>query len=215
MFICLTGQSNRDRYSIEVRKESLFVNPLPDLLVREPFSRCSCIHTHADWIVSLFRRVFALYENLPEEGGRKQTTGGKQEETVLKSIKSMMDVICLHLSEPLFDLVLKLIYEYATTNAKANAVRAFGQLVACLARVNPGKVLAKFMPFCVERIEEELAHGASSVRTTSSHAASPSDTTLHWSKTLSAQYLSLLNHAQISQYCVDAWAMEDPWLVLV
>jgi hypothetical protein len=136
----------------------------------------------SDWAVSLFRRVFALYENLPEEGGRRQTTGGKQEETVLKSIKSMLDVVCLHLSEPLFDLILKIVYDYATTNAKANSVRAFGQLVACLARVHPGKVLAKFMPFCVDRIEEELTHGASSVRTTSSHAASPSDTTLHWSK---------------------------------
>jgi proteasome activator subunit 4 len=131
--------------------------------------------------VSLFRRVFALYENLPEEGGRKQTTGGKQEEAVLKSIKSMLDVVCLHLSDQLFDLVLKLVFEYATTNAKANSVRAFGQLVACLARVKPEKTIAKFLPFCLERIEDELRHGASGVRTTSSHAAVPSDTTLHWS----------------------------------
>jgi proteasome activator subunit 4 len=135
----------------------------------------------ADWAVALFRRVFALFENLPEEGGRKQTTGGKQEETVLKSVKSMLDVVCLHLSRPLFALVLRLVHDYASSNAKANAVRAFGQLVACLARVDPGATLARFMPSCVARIEEELAHGASSTRTTSSHAAAPSDTTLHWS----------------------------------
>ncbi|KAF8887975.1 hypothetical protein CPB84DRAFT_1684385 [Gymnopilus junonius] len=134
----------------------------------------------ADWLVSLFRRVFALYENLPEEGGRKNTTGGKQEESVLKSIKSMLDVICLHLSDQLFDLVLNLVYEYATTNAKSNAVRAFGQLVACLARIRPEKTIAKFLPHCVTQIEDELKHGASSVRTTSTHAAVPSDTTLHW-----------------------------------
>ncbi|CAA7258771.1 unnamed protein product [Cyclocybe aegerita] len=134
----------------------------------------------ADWVVSLFRRVFSLYENLPEEGGRKNTTGGKQEESVLKAIKSMMDVICLHLSDQLFDLVLNLVYDYATTNAKSNAVRAFGQLVACLARVRPEKTMAKFLPHCVMQIEDELKHGASSVRTTSTHAAVPSDTTLHW-----------------------------------
>jgi len=99
---------------------------------------------------------------------------------VLKSIKSMLDVVCLHLSDSLFDLVLKLVYDYATTNAKANAVRAFGQLMACLARVQPAKTTAKFMPFCLERIEDELKHGASSLRTTSSHEAVPSDTTLHW-----------------------------------
>lgn len=136
----------------------------------------------ADWVTSLFRRVLALYENLPEEGGKKGTTGGKLEESVLKSVKNMMDVVCLHLTDQLFDLVLNLVFDYATTNAKSNAVRAFGQLVACLARVQPEKTLAKFLPFCKAQIEEELRHGASSVRTTSTHMAVPSDTTLHWSR---------------------------------
>ncbi|KAJ7456643.1 hypothetical protein FB451DRAFT_1276697 [Mycena latifolia] len=134
----------------------------------------------ADWVTSLFRRVLALYENLPEEGGRKNTTGGKQEETVLSAIKSMIDIVCLHLSDHLFDLVLRLVYDYGTTNAKSNAVRAFGQLVGCLARVRPEATLAKFLPFCIAQVEEELKHGASSVRTTSQNAAVPSDTTLHW-----------------------------------
>ncbi|KAG5636752.1 hypothetical protein H0H81_006971 [Sphagnurus paluster] len=136
----------------------------------------------ADWVTSLVRRVLALFENLPEEGGRKNTTGGKQEENVLKSIKAMMDVVCLHLSDQLFTLVLNLLYDYATTNAKSNAVLAFGQLVACMARVNPEATMAKFLPHCISQIEEEIKHGASSVRTTSSHAAIPSDTTLHWSE---------------------------------
>ncbi|KZT23745.1 hypothetical protein NEOLEDRAFT_1135845 [Neolentinus lepideus HHB14362 ss-1] len=134
----------------------------------------------ADWVTSLFRRVLALYENLPEEGGKKGMTGGKQEESVLKSIKSTLDVVCLHLSDQLFDLVLKLVYDYGTTNAKSNAVRAFGQLIACLARVKPQQTIDKFLPFCVMQIREELKHGASSVRTTSAHTAVPSDTTLHW-----------------------------------
>ncbi|KAJ7630604.1 hypothetical protein FB45DRAFT_746590 [Roridomyces roridus] len=134
----------------------------------------------ADWVTSLFRRVLALYENLPEEGGRRNTTGGKQEESVLSSVKSMIDIVCLHLSDSLFDLVLRLVYEYGTTNAKSNSVRAFGQLVGCLARVRPEETLAKFLPFCIAQVEEELKHGASSVRTTSQNAAVPSDTTLHW-----------------------------------
>lgn len=103
------------------------------------------------------------------------------EEAVLKSIKGTLDVLCLQLSDALFDLVLKLVFEYGTTNARSNAVRAFGQLVACLARVQPEKVLAKFLPWCIAQIGEELKHGASSIRTTSTHAAVPSDTTLHWS----------------------------------
>ncbi|GLB36441.1 putative protein with domain of unknown function (DUF3437) [Lyophyllum shimeji] len=134
----------------------------------------------ADWVTSLFRRVLALFENLPEEGGRKHTPGGKQEENVLKSIKALTDVVCLHLSDELFELVLNLLYDYATTNAKSNAVLSFGQLIACLARVKPDRTMAKFLPYCISQIEEEIKHGASSVRTTSTHLVTPSDTTLHW-----------------------------------
>lgn len=94
----------------------------------------------------------------------------------------MIDVICMHLSDELFDLVLKLVYDYATTNAKSNAVRAFGQLVACLSRNRPEQTIAKFLPYCTMQIREELKHGASSIRTTSTHVAVPSDTTLHWSE---------------------------------
>ncbi|KAL4243149.1 BLM10 family protein [Abortiporus biennis] len=138
----------------------------------------------ADWVTSLFRRVLALFENLPEEGGRRNTTGGKMEEAVLKSLKGTLDVVCLHLSDQLFDLVLKLVFDYATTNAKSNAVRAFGQLVACLSRVKPDKTIGKFLPYCISQIQEELKHGASSIRTTSTHAAVPSDTTLHWNMSI-------------------------------
>lgn len=136
----------------------------------------------ADWVTSLFRRVLALFENLPEEGGKKGTTGGKMEEAVLKAIKGALDTVCLHLSDQLFDLVLKLVFEYASTNAKSNAVRAFGQLVSSLARARPERTIDRFLPFCIAQIQEELKHGASSVRTTSTHEALPSDTTLHWSK---------------------------------
>jgi len=78
-------------------------------------------------VVSLFRRVFSLFENLPEEGGKRNTVP-KQEELVLKSVKSMLDIICLHLSDQLFDLVLKIVFDYAVTNARSNSVR-----VGCLA----------------------------------------------------------------------------------
>ena len=101
---------------------------------------------------------------------------------MIKSLKSTIDVICLHLSDPLFDFVLNLTYDYATSNAKSNAVRAFGGLIGCLARVKPEKTIKKFLPHCMEQIEIELRHGASSIRTTSTHGAIPSDTTLHWSE---------------------------------
>ena len=156
----------------------------PDLLVRFYPSidvLTSLLSGTVDWVTSLFRRVLSLYENLPEEGGKKNTTGGKQEESVIKSIKSMLDLVCLHLSDPLFDLVLKLVYDYVTANVKSNAVKAIGQMISSLALAHPSRTIDKFLPFCVSQIKDELKHGASSLRTTSSHVAIPSDTTLHWS----------------------------------
>ncbi|KAG8935851.1 hypothetical protein FRC00_010222 [Tulasnella sp. 408] len=135
----------------------------------------------ADWVVSFFRRVFALYENLPEEGGKSGKTGGKTEETVLKSLNAALDVVCANLSDKLFTLVLNLVYEYCTTNARSNSVRSIGNLVNSMARTRPKETISKFLPFTKHQIEIELAAGASSVRTTSNTAAAlPSDTTFHW-----------------------------------
>ncbi|KAF8758973.1 hypothetical protein RHS01_02837 [Rhizoctonia solani] len=124
-------------------------------------------------------RVFHLLENLPEEGSNKKT-GGKSEEQVLKALRSALDVVTYHLSDPMFDLVLKLVFDYASTNARANSIRAFGYVVACLSRARPKDTLAKFLPHCVHQVEVELAAGASSVRTTAAHAVISSDTTLLW-----------------------------------
>ena len=79
-------------------------------------------------------------------------------------------------------MVLKLEFEYASTNAKSRAVCAFGQLVSCLARTKLEKTIEKFLPYCIIQIQEELKRLMSSTRTTSTHEAVPSDTTLPWSK---------------------------------
>jgi proteasome activator subunit 4 len=94
----------------------------------------------------------------------------------------MLETVCLHLSDQLFDFVLQLVYDYATTNVRSNSVRVIGHLVGPLARAKPEKVIQKFLPHCVSKIQEELDHGASSVRTTGTHAMIPSDATLLWSE---------------------------------
>lgn len=100
----------------------------------------------------------------------------------MDAVASACSQICVHLSEPLFDLVLNMVFDYATTNVRANAVRAVHQLVECVANADAVKTLAKFMPFCTRNIRVELEHGASSLRTTSTSNPIPSDATLHWSK---------------------------------
>ncbi|VDB99350.1 unnamed protein product [Peniophora sp. CBMAI 1063] len=139
----------------------------------------------AEWLIAFIHRVLALYENLPEEGGKSNTIGGRSEDAVVKSLKAAVEQVSQQLSDELFDLWLRVLYDYACTNAKSNSVRAFGDLISCLARRDSVKTANKFIPLCVQNIKEELKHGASSSRSTSSAAAAPSDTTLHW-------YISIL-----------------------
>lgn len=75
-----------------------------------------------------------------------------------------------------------MVFDYASTNVRPNAVRAIHQLVECVANANPAKTLAKFLPFCLRNIRLELEHGASSLRTTGMSNPLPSDATLHWSE---------------------------------
>ncbi|KAF9056646.1 hypothetical protein BJ165DRAFT_1522537 [Panaeolus papilionaceus] len=132
-----------------------------------------------DWVTSFIRRVIQLLENLPEEGPNG-TAGGASEVQIIDAVTGACSQICVHLSEPLYDLVLNMVFDYASTNVRTNAVRAIHQLVECVANANPDKTLAKFFPFCSKNIRVELENGASSLRTTSSSTPLPSDATLHW-----------------------------------
>ncbi|TFY83737.1 hypothetical protein EWM64_g269 [Hericium alpestre] len=128
-----------------------------------------------DWIADFIRRVILLFDNLPEEAG------GATEVQLVDAVTNACSQICIHLSDPLFDMVLNMIFDYASTNVRPNAVRAVHQLVECIANANPTKTLAKFVPFCIEKLYLELESGASSLRTTSS-LSTPllSDATFHW-----------------------------------
>ncbi|KAJ7655130.1 hypothetical protein DFH06DRAFT_491600 [Mycena polygramma] len=128
----------------------------------------------ADWVTQFIRRVYQLQENLPEEGG------GTSEVQVVDAVGRACQSICAHLSEPLYDLVLNMVYDYASTNVRSNAVRGIHLLIEALANADPVKCLAKFFPLCERNIKIELENGASSLRTTSVSSPLPSDATLHW-----------------------------------
>ncbi|KAJ7275353.1 hypothetical protein B0H12DRAFT_1086888 [Mycena haematopus] len=128
----------------------------------------------ADWVTQFIRRVYQLQENLPEEGG------GASEVQVVDAVGRACQTICAHLSEPLYDLVLNMVYDYTSTNVRSNAVRGVHLLIEALANANPVKCLAKFFPLCERNIRIELENGASSLRTTSVSSPLPSDATLHW-----------------------------------
>ncbi|KNZ79712.1 Proteasome activator complex subunit 4 [Termitomyces sp. J132] len=115
-----------------------------------------------DWVASLVRRVIQLFENLPDEGP-DGSTGGITEIQLVDAVT-----------------VLNMIFDYASSNVRPNAVRAIHQLVECVANADPIKTHTKFFSFCAGKIRHELENGASSLRTTSLSSPLPSDATLHW-----------------------------------
>ncbi|KAJ7071321.1 hypothetical protein C8F01DRAFT_1216892 [Mycena amicta] len=128
----------------------------------------------ADWVTQFIRRVYQLQESLPEEGG------GSSEVDTVDAVGRACQTILAHLSEPLYDLVLNMVYEYISTHVRANAVRGIHLLIEALANAYPSKCMAKFFPLCERNIRIELENGASSLRTTASSSPLPSDGTLHW-----------------------------------
>nr|GAT49743.1 membrane protein [Mycena chlorophos] len=128
----------------------------------------------ADWIAQFIRRVYQLQENLPEEGG------GSSEVDTVDAVGRACLTIVAHLSEPLYQLVLNMVYDYVSTNVRANAVRGIHLLIEALANANPSKCMDKFFPLCESHIKIELENGASSLRTTAASTPLPSDATLHW-----------------------------------
>ncbi|KII93397.1 hypothetical protein PLICRDRAFT_694576 [Plicaturopsis crispa FD-325 SS-3] len=137
----------------------------------------------ADWVAKFIRRVIQLLENLPEEGS-DGATGGTSEAQIVSAVTCACSQICVHLSESLFDLALNMVFDYASTNVRSNAVRGMHELVGCLSNANPEKTVTKFFSFCFRNIQVELENGASSLRTTMSSLPLPSDATLHWNLAL-------------------------------
>ncbi|KAF9785996.1 hypothetical protein BJ322DRAFT_1005050 [Thelephora terrestris] len=133
-----------------------------------------------DWIANFIRRVILLLENLPDEDSSGNADGATEVQ-VIDAVSGACSQICVHLSDNLYDMVLNMIFDYASNNVRSNAVRAIHQLVECVANANPEKTLAKFFYFCAKNIKTELENGASSRRTTTTSSAPlPSDATLHW-----------------------------------
>jgi proteasome activator subunit 4 len=131
-----------------------------------------------EWLAKFMRRVFTIFENLPQENRKKQ---GSMENGLTQMLLHTCDIVFNQLSEPLYDLALKLVVEFVSDRVLPNAVRAVGQLCDAMTALNPKKAAKVFIPLCISNIQMELEHGAAS---TVSHAAAstliPSDATFHW-----------------------------------
>ncbi|KAE8212365.1 hypothetical protein CF327_g3970 [Tilletia walkeri] len=131
-----------------------------------------------DWVVQFFNRVIRVYEDLPDEG-RGGRQGGKSESQIIAGLHAACDATCQALSDHMFDIAFNVVYKQCTTSTASACVKHIGHLVGCFARTNGAKVLKKLLPICADRIREELDHGASSTRTTTTSTPLESDTALH------------------------------------
>lgn len=139
------------------------------------------------WCTAFLQRILHLVDNLPDEG-KSGKIGEKNEEMVLHTLVATCDVFCSALSPALFAHLLDEVLAYARTTVAASGVKVIGSLIGCFARADSAAVLARVVPVCCERIAVELAHGASSTRTTSTSVPLEQDTALHW-------HISMLNGA--------------------
>lgn len=131
------------------------------------------------WCSAFLQRVLHLVDMLPDEG-KSGKIGEKNEEMLLHTLVATCDVFCSALSPPLFAQLLDELLAYVRTTVSASGVKVIGSLVGCFARADSAAVLARVVPLCTARIENELAHGASSTRTTSTSVPLEQDTALHW-----------------------------------
>ncbi|RCI01929.1 hypothetical protein CU098_000361, partial [Rhizopus stolonifer] len=121
-----------------------------------------------EWLAKFMRRVFTIFENLPQENRKKQSNGSTMETGLTQMLLHTCDVIFGQLSDALYDLALRLVVEFVTDRVLPNAVRAVGLLCDAVTSANPAKAAKVFIPLCITHIQMELEHGAAS---TVAHAA--------------------------------------------
>lgn len=137
-----------------------------------------------EWLAKFLRRVFTIFENLPQESRKKQGSSSSShtmESGLTHLLLHTCDIIFGQLSDELYDLALRLIVDFVTERVLPNAVRGVGLLCDAITTTNPKKAAKVFLPLCISNIQVELEHGASATVT---HAASSnliqSDSTFHW-----------------------------------
>jgi proteasome activator subunit 4 len=152
-----------------------------------------------EWLAKFMRRVFTIFDNLPQENHKKQ--GGSSSSSSNNTMESGLTQMLLHtcdlifgqLSDELYDMVLRLVVDFVSDRVLPNAVRAVGLLCDAITSVHPKKAAQVFIPLCISQIESELEHGACSTR---SHSAASnliqSDSTFHWYQNILFSVVSTL-----------------------
>lgn len=132
-----------------------------------------------EWVAQFLRRIFTVFENLPQHDRKKQ--GGDMEHGLTQMVLYACETVFGQLGDKMYDIALKLVVDFATSQVVPNAVRAMGSLCDSITSANPEKAAKKLIDVCIRNIRIELEHGASSTLTNSASSTPiQSDATLHW-----------------------------------
>lgn len=132
-----------------------------------------------EWVALFLRRIFTVFENLPQHDRKKQ--GGDMEQGLTQMVLYACETVFGQLGDKMFDIALKLVADFATSQVIPNAVRAMGSLCDSITSANPEKSAKKLIDICITNIRMELEHGASSTLTNAASSTPiQSDATLHW-----------------------------------
>ncbi|CAG8443048.1 10173_t:CDS:10 [Funneliformis mosseae] len=143
-----------------------------------------------EWLAKFLRRVFTIFEYLPQQE-RGKLNIHNMETGLVTVLLHACEIVGIQMSEQLQDMALKMVIDFASTTILQNATKPMGYLCSTLTSPNRSKALSLFIPLCYSKILTELQHGASSTPTTSSTHHIQSDTTLHW-------YQCILYHVAMS-----------------
>ncbi|KAI8379085.1 uncharacterized protein BYT42DRAFT_495617 [Radiomyces spectabilis] len=157
-----------------------------------------------EWLAKFMRRVFTIFENLPQHDRKKQS--GAMEAGLTQTLLHACDIVFGQLSEPLYDLALRMVVDFASEQVLPNAVRATGMLCDSITSANPQKAAKRFFPLCINNIMVELEHGASSTITNSS-TSNPiqSDSSFHWYQNILFSVVSMMG-SELLRYKKDILA---------
>eukprot|EP00842_Homolaphlyctis_polyrhiza_P006684 jgi/Hompol1/7016/HPOL_005157-RA len=129
------------------------------------------------WLVQYLDRIFAIFENLPQNYGIDKSHSTPE--------SGLVDLLLL--SDGLETIYLRKLAEFCRGSVVPAATKAIGTLCGSIAHASPKKRLAVFVPMCCSRILEEIDTGAASKPSSKLSAnANPfgfesmSDASLHW-----------------------------------
>ncbi|KAJ2003803.1 Proteasome activator BLM10 [Coemansia thaxteri] len=152
--------------------------PEPDMDQIEWMTRASTAQFET-WIDQYLRRIFALVTNLSSSLDSSEALSSG--DGGLHTLVGMTTKMVLHqCSERYYPMISRLMTDFVTSIGSLSVVDPMCKIVYTFASAMPKHALQSLLPYCCERIAEDIENGVGLAPSLSRHARSHSETTLIW-----------------------------------